>query len=85
MNAETFENLKSDDLYKFSAAPFIDSLIRLNVPLSAIATNDWHCNTMPRVFVTREYGRHNGGKSRKAHVTQFGFKAAQRLAKFYHN
>lgn len=85
MNQETFERNKKDELYKHSAVPFIDKLLSLNVPLSAIDTNDWHCNYMPRVYVTREYGRANGGSTRKAHVMQFGHKAAQRLAKFYHS
>jgi hypothetical protein len=85
MKQETFESYKNDELYKFSAVPFIERLISLNVPLSAIDTNDWHCNTAPRVYVTREYGRENGGATRKAHVSQFGYKSANRLAKFYHS
>ena len=85
MKTETFEKLKADDLYEFSAVPFINSLIGLNVPLSAISVNDWHSTVMPSVYVTREYGRNKGGLSRKAHVSQFGIKAAQRLAKFYNS
>lgn len=85
MNIETFEIDKQDELYKHSAIPFIDTLLSLNVPLSAINTNDWHNNTMPRVYVTREYGRENGGATRKAHVMQLSAKAAKRLAKFYHS
>lgn len=84
MNNETFLRAKKDEMYKHSAVPFIDTLLSLNVPLSAINTNDWHSNFMPRVYVTREYGRNKGGETRKAHLTQFGHKAAQRLAKFYH-
>lgn len=85
MTTETFETYKSHELYKNSALPFINKLIALNVPLSAITTNDFSSNYMPRVYVTREYGRSNGGESRKAHLTQFGHKAAERLAKFYHS
>ena len=85
MQQDTFDKMKTDDLYKNSAVPFIDSLIMANIPLSAINTNDWHCNYMPRVYVTREYGRANGGATRKAHVMQLGHKAAERLAKFYHS
>jgi hypothetical protein len=84
MKQETFERDKKDELYRFSAVPFIDTLLSLNVPLSAINTNDWHCTTAPRVYVTREYGRKKGGDVRKAHLSQFGHKAAERLAKFYH-
>jgi len=83
MKAETFESKKKDSLYKHSAVPFIDTLMNKGVPLSAIYTNDWHCNTMPRVYVTREFGRDKGGQSRKAHVMQLGHKAAERLAAFY--
>lgn len=85
MKQETFERDKNDPLYKNSAIPFIDKLLALNIPLSAIDTNDWHSNIMPRVYVTREYGRRSGGAVRKAHVNQFGIKTAQRLAKFYHS
>jgi len=85
MTVETFESIKNEDLYKYSARPFIDKLLFLKVPLSAITTNDWHCNTMPRVYVTREFGRTNGGVSQKVHLMQFGRKSANRLAKFYHN
>lgn len=83
MTQDTFNTMKGDDLYKHSAVPFIDKLILNKIPLSAINTNDFHCNTMPRVYVTKEYGRKGGGTSRKAHLTQFGWKAAERLAKFY--
>lgn len=85
MKQETFERDKKDDLYKHSAVPFINTLLALNVPLSAIYTNDFHCNSMPRVYVTREYGKIKGGESRKAHLMQFGDKAAKRLANFYHS
>jgi hypothetical protein len=85
MNKETFETQKTDAMYKNSAVPFIEKLISLNIPLSAINTNDFHCNTMPRVYVTREYGRAKGGETRKAHLSQFGHKGAERLAKFYHS
>ena len=85
MKTETFERDKKDELYRFSAVPFIDKLIALDVPLSAIDTNDFHCTIAPRVYVTREYGRENGGANRKAHVNHFGHKAAERLAKFYHS
>lgn len=85
MQQDTFDKMKTDDLYKNSAVPFIDNLIMANIPLSAINTNDWHCNYMPRVYVTREYGRAKGGETRKAHLMQFGHKAAQRLANFYHS
>ena len=84
MKAETFENKKQDPLYKNSAVPFIEKLLNLNIPLSAINTNDWHSNYMPRVYVTREYGRKDGGKSQKAHLMQLGTKTAKRLADFYH-
>lgn len=84
MTQETFEKMKQDGIYKNSAVPFINTLIRLNIPLSAITTNDWHCNYMPRVYVTREYGRNKGGLSQKAHLSQFGHKSAERLANFYH-
>ncbi len=83
MKPETFNQIKNDVLYKNSAFPFINTLLSMQVPLSAIDTNDWHSNFMPRVYVTREYGRINGGKASKAHLMQFGQKAAQRLAKFY--
>ena len=85
MQQETFERDKKDEMYKHSAVPFINTLLALNVPLSAIDTNDFRDNTMPRVYVTREYGIANGGTSRKAHISQFGHKAAERLAKFYHS
>jgi hypothetical protein len=85
MKITTFERDKKDELYKHSAVPFINTLLALNVPLSAIDTNDFHTNYNPRVYVTREYGRENGGTSRKAHISQFGHKAAERLAKFYHS
>lgn len=85
MKITTFERDKKDELYKHSAVPFINTLLALNVPLSAINANDFHATTMPRVYVTREYGRENGGTSRKAHISQFGHKAAKRLAKFYHS
>jgi len=85
MTIETFERDKKDELHKHSSVPFINKLLALNVPLSAIDTNDFHCNTMPRVYVTREYGREKGGAARKAHLNQFGHKAAERLAKFYHS
>jgi hypothetical protein len=85
MQTETFETYKTHELYRFSAVPFIDKLLSLNVPLSAINTNDFNCNTMPRVYVTREFGKTNGGQSRKAHLRQFGHKTAERLAKFYHS
>jgi hypothetical protein len=85
MEQQTFERDKKDAMYQHSAVPFINTLLSLNVPLSAISTNDWHCNTMPRVYVTREYGRSKGGETRKAHVMQLGTKAAQRLANFYHS
>ena len=85
MQQDTFEMDKKDELYKNSAVPFINTLLSLNVPLSAINTNDWHSNYMPRVYVTREYGRSKGGETRKAHLMQFGHKAAQRLANFYHS
>lgn len=84
MQQETFEREKTHDLYKNSAVPFINKLLALNVPLSAINTNDFNSSYMPRVFVTREYGRDKGGETRKAHLSQFGHKAAERLAKFYH-
>lgn len=84
MDKNTFDEKKKDGLYKNSAIPFIERLINLNVPLSAIDTNDWHCNYMPRVYVTREFGRNNGGDKRKVHVSQFGQKSAKRLADFYH-
>lgn len=83
MEKQTFETMKTDGLYKNSAVPFIESLLNMGVPLSAINTNDWHCNYMPRVYVTREYGRPKGGQSRKAHVLQMGNKAAKRLSDFY--
>lgn len=83
MKTETFKQCKKDSLYMHSAVPFIDTLLLLDVPLSAININDWHCNSMLRVYVTREYGRNNGGKTQKANINQFGIKAAQRLAKFY--
>lgn len=85
MKQETFERNKKDGLYKHSAVPFINTLLALNVPLSAIDTNDFHTSYKPRVYVTREYGRENGGAARKAHLNQFGHKAAERLAKFYHS
>ena len=85
MNKETFETYKKDELYKNSAIPFINTLLSLNIPLSAINTNDWHCSYMPRVYVTREYGRENGGVSRKAHVMHLGNKSAKRLSNFYHS
>lgn len=85
MNQSTFETYKTHELYQYSAVPFINSLLALNVPLSAINTNDFLCNCAPRVYVTREYGRKNGGEARKAHITQFGYKSAHRLAKFYHS
>ena len=85
MNQETFEGYKKDELYKKSAVPFINTLLSLNVPLSAITTNDWHSNYMPRVYVTREYGREYGGLTMKAHVMQLGSKSAKRLSNFYHS
>ncbi len=85
MQQETFNKMKNDELYKNSAVPFIDKLISLNIPLSAISTNDFLYNLIPRVYVTREYGRKNGGKSRKSHLSQFGHKSAERLSKFYHS
>ena len=85
MKNETFETKKTHELYRFSAVPFINKLLSLNVPLSAINTNDFLSNTMPRVYVTREFGRDKGGESRKAHITQFTWKGAERLAKFYHS
>ena len=85
MKTETFERNKNDDLYKHSAVPFIDRLLSLNVPLSAIDTNDWHSSIAPRVYVTKEYGRANGGTNRKAHLMQLGYKSAKRLANFYHS
>mgnify|MGYP006324276141 FL=1 len=85
MKKETFEKDKNHELYKYSAVPFIEKLLALNVPLSAINTNDFNSSYMPRVFVTREYGRDKGGETRKEHLTQFGHKAAARLAKFYHS
>lgn len=85
MTIENYNRMEKDSLYQFSAIPFIDKLINLSIPLSAITTNDWHCNTMPRIYVTREYGRNKGGQSRKAHVMQFGDKTAKRLSNFYHN
>jgi hypothetical protein len=85
MTKETFESYAKHELYKNSAVPFINTLIGLNIPLSAIDTNDWDCNYMPRVYVTREYGKAFGGTKRKAHLMQFGHKAAERLAKFYHS
>lgn len=85
MQQETFETYKKHEMYQYSAVPFINNLLRLNVPLSAINTNDFLNNTMPRVYVTREFGRDKGGESRKAHITQFTWKGAERLAKFYHS
>jgi len=85
MEQNTFNEMQNKDLYKHSAVPFIDKLLLLNIPLSAINTNDFYCTTMPRVYVTREYGREKGGKSRKAHLMQFGHKSAERLSKFYHS
>jgi len=85
MKQDTFERDKHNEIYKHSAIPFINTLLSLNVPLSAINTNDWNSSYMPRIFVTREYGRAKGGETRKAHVMQLGYKAAQRLAKFYHS
>ena len=83
MKTETYNNMQKDGLYKNSAIPFINTLLSLDVPLSAINTNDWHSSYMPRVYVTREYGRNKGGESRKAHISQFSEKAAKRLSNFY--
>ena len=85
MQQETFDKMKTNDLYKHSAVPFINKLILNKIPLSAISTNDFLTNYMPRVYVTREYGRQNGGATRKVHIKQFGNKAVDRLTKFYHS
>jgi hypothetical protein len=75
--------MNNDSIYENSAVPFIYELIYLGVPLSAINTNDWHCSKILRVYVTREYGRNNGGDSRKTHVLHLGNRSAKRLSEFY--
>ena len=77
MQAETFERMKTHPLYKNSAVPFISNLIFNGIPLEAINTNDWNCNYMPRVYVTK------GNQTRKAHVNKLGPGSLKRLVKFY--
>ena len=82
MEQRTFESMKRDAHYK-KAIPFIENLLKAGIPLSAILTNDWHCNLVPREYVTREYGRSQGGQSNSSHQTRLGIKSAKKLAEFY--
>lgn len=50
MKPETYERNKKDPLYA-SANWFINHLIRQGLPLEAIDTNDFSCNTKPGVYI----------------------------------
>jgi len=41
---------------------FISQLVKGGIPRSAIATNDFSSNLVPRVYITIPYGRKGGGK-----------------------
>lgn len=53
--------LKKD---KEKAQWFISELIKNGIPKSAIATNDFDANPIPRVYITIPYGKDRGGKSK---------------------
>jgi hypothetical protein len=43
---------------------FISQLVKSGVPRSAIATNDFSSNLVPRVYITIPYGKIGGGKQK---------------------
>ena len=49
---------------KEKAQWFIAQLVGGGVPRSAIATNDFSSNLVPRVYITIPYGRKGGGSNR---------------------
>lgn len=64
MKIEIFKRDKENPIYQ-KAIPFINRLLQVGIPLSAIDTNDFNSNTNPSVYITREYGRIKGGAFRK--------------------
>lgn len=64
MNNETLDAKRDDEIYS-AAIVFIQALMRLGIPLSAIDTNDFHSNTQPAVYVTIPYGFPGGGKFKR--------------------
>jgi hypothetical protein len=79
MKPETLERDKKDPLYK-RALPFIEKLLGLGIPLSAIDTNDFN-SSKPRVYVTREYGRDFGGRYKK--YSMWNDRTAKYALEFY--
>ena len=63
------------------AAEFIHLLITRGIPLSAINVNDFNSSLEPAVYITREYGRNNGGKSKR--YIQWNNKTADYAVSFY--
>jgi hypothetical protein len=49
---------------KEKAQWFIAQLAKGGIPRSAIATNDFSSNIVPRVYITIPYGRPGGGKQK---------------------
>lgn len=79
MKNHTMQINRNNKLYK-RAIPFIDRLIDMGVPLSAIDTNDFN-SSIPKIYVTREYGRIKGGAYKK--YAQWSERTARFAYEFY--
>jgi len=66
---------------KHEADCFIAELIKMGIPKSAIATNDFSASLYPRVYVTIPYGVSHGGKSRGYH--RWNNRTLSQAVKFY--
>ena len=49
---------------KRKAKWFIAELVKKGIPRSAVVTNDFDSNPIPRVYITIPYGRPHGGKNK---------------------
>jgi hypothetical protein len=63
------------------ATEFIHLLIAKGIPLSAINVNDFNSSLKPAIYITREYGRNNGGKSKR--YIQWNNRTADYAVSFY--
>jgi len=59
-----FDYKKYEKETKEKAQWFIARLVKGGIPRSAIATNDFSSNPVPRVYITIPYGRPRGGQQK---------------------
>ena len=66
---------------KAKARWFMSRLVKLGVPRSALATNDFHSSLTPKVYITIPYGRLGGGRSKS--YQRWNDATAKSAVKFY--